>query len=158
MYICEECNREIKVKYGYNMNKILCQTCYTYYKNGGKIHELPQKGEIKYDDRGYPICHICGKAYKKLLAHVWQVHNITEKEYKKQFGLDLHNGISCQDTKEKLRKAVEKHYDKVVKENLIIKGQKTRFKVNHKGRTKDKVSLQTLKRLKQSNFIKKRID
>ena len=45
------------------------------------------------------------------------------------------------------------NYESVIKKNLIINGKTTRFSLGHKGRTKDKVSEQTLIRLKR-NFDK----
>ena len=45
--------------------------------------------EIAYSPDGKPICHICGKAYKKPLTHAWQIHGLTEKEYKKSLGWTL---------------------------------------------------------------------
>ncbi|MFW5962663.1 MAG: MucR family transcriptional regulator [bacterium] len=116
MSVCEDCGRETKRIYGMkSFKKRLCQTCYNYYQNGGEIHQLPAYAEVKYDDRGYPICHICGKAYKKILTHVWQFHDLSEKEYKKKFGLDKYKGIVAEFTKKKLQKSVKEHYELVVK-------------------------------------------
>ena len=126
-----------------------------YHKNGGKDNPLPQNGEIKLDDRDFPICHICGRAYKKLLTHVWQMHDMSEKEYKKKFELEVGNGILCQETKDKLQKAITENYDLVVKQNLLdnAKSQEHRFKDGSKGRTRDKVSLQTKNKL-YDNLVK----
>ena len=115
--------------------------------------DLPKYGEVKYDYRGYPICHICGKSFKKLLSHVWQKHGLTAYEYKKQFGLDTTKGIIYEGTRKKLQKSVSRHYNLVVIKNLIKGGEKTRFKEGSKGRTKDQVSEQTRKML--SDHIKK---
>ena len=81
---CSKCGRIIE------KNKCLggmCQACYYYFKNGGTENELPSKGVIKYDERGCVICHICGRAYKRLGSHVKESHNMTIFEYKEQFGL-----------------------------------------------------------------------
>jgi hypothetical protein len=51
------------------------------------------------------------------------------------------------ESKDKSRKAVFDNYDKVVSNNLIEKGSKSRFKVGSQGRTKDMVSAQTKKML-----------
>jgi hypothetical protein len=47
--------------------------------------------------------------------------------------------------------------EKCVTENLIKGGESTRYVPNHPGRTRDKVSAMTLKRLKQQSFIKEKL-
>ena len=151
---CKECGTTRKVKLFKRFNSCLCSNCYKYYKEH-PVNELPKKGEVAYDNQGRVICHICGRAFHKVLTHCKQRHGLTAYEYKKMFGLDVKKGLTSNYTKEKLRKSVQDNYDKVVSENLIKGGKKTRFINGSKGRTKDKVSLQTLKRLKQVSFVKK---
>ncbi len=110
-------------------------------------------GKVEYDINGNPICEICGKAYSRVLSHVRQVHDLSAKDYKLKFGLDLNKGICSKKSADKTRKQTMSNYESVIKNNLLIKGKKTQFKVGHNGRTKDKVSEQTLIRLK-SNFDK----
>lgn len=105
-------------------------------------------GKVEYDINGHPICHICGKGFKKVLSHVVQKHGITAYEYKRMFGLDTTKGIVCNETKVKLQEAVERHYHKVVTSNLLSNGASTRFKKGSEGRTIDMCSEQTLSRLK----------
>ncbi len=116
---------------------------------------LPKYGEIEYDYRGYPRCHICGKAFKKVLSHVTQKHGITAYEYKKQFGLDVTKGIMCEESRALARKRAYENYDVAIKKNLLQNGKKSRFKKESKGRTRDQVSAQTLARLR-GNFLKGR--
>lgn len=111
---------------------------------------LPKKGEIEYDKNGLPKCHICGKSFKKLMSHVWQKHNMLSYEYKKHFGLETTKSIMWKGSVELARKRNLENYDKVVTENLLKKGQDTRFKKGHKGRTKDQVSLRTERKLKEN--------
>ena len=110
---------------------------------------LPGPGEIMFDSDGKVICHICGKSFNKVLAHVWQKHGLSAKEYKIKFGLNATKGIVSESTREKCQK--------VVVNNLINKGAATRFTVGSEGRTKDKLSLQSykalVKRAKDTNFI-----
>ena len=62
---CSQCGKTITGrKYGG-----LCQGCYKYFKNGGKIHSIPAAGTIAYDDQGKVICHICGKSFVRLGSH-----------------------------------------------------------------------------------------
>jgi len=89
---------------------------------------------IKYDKNGLPTCELCGKSFSRLMAHVRQTHNMNARSYKKQFGLDISIGILSKESRLKSSKAVHKNYAKVVTENLIKKGKKTRYKDNHPGR------------------------
>lgn len=100
-------------------------------------------GVIEYNEDGQPKCEICGRYFTRVALHVRQKHEISEKEYKIQFGFDLKKGICSKESSEKSRIKALENYDKVIKENLIKNGEKSRFKKGGKGRTKDKVSEQT---------------
>lgn len=143
--ICKICNKDVNKRF---VNGI-CITCYGRLKENSKrpVYELPKKGEVKYAPDGLVICHICGRAYKKLMAHVWQTHGIYEKDYKREFGLNVSKGLICDETKERLQKSVERHYEKVVEKNLIKGGKKSRFRLGSIGRTRNKLSLQEYNRL-----------
>ena len=143
--VCKECEKEIEGK----VSRGMCITCYRQWhsNNKTKTYDLPQIGEVKYSPEGLVICHICGKAYKKLLSHVWQKHGIDEKEYKRTFGLNTSQGLICESTRKKLQDAVKKHYDTVVTNNIVKNGEKTRFYKGSEGRVKSKISVQELNRL-----------
>lgn len=104
-------------------------------------------GVIRYDSEGLPICEICGKSFNRVIAHARQKHNTSERDYKKQFGLDLKKGICSASSKQKSKQKVQDNWDKCVSGNLIKGGIDTRFKEGDKGRTKEQVSTQTLIRL-----------
>jgi hypothetical protein len=80
---------------------------------------------------------------------------MNEKEYKKMFGFDLGKGICSKESSMLSSNWNALYRSKVVEENLLKKGVKTRFEKGSKGRTKDKISPATMKRLKQQSFIKK---
>ena len=105
-------------------------------------------GTIEYSEDGKPKCEICGEYFSRVLNHARYKHFINEKEYKRQFGLDLYKGICSKDSAGKTRETTLRNYDKCVKVNLIIRGDKTRFSPGSKGRTKDKVSEQSRLKLK----------
>ena len=63
--VCESCG---EIYRGKTLGR-LCQSCQVYFNDGGVVHPLPEKGVIALDEKGYVICHICGKAYKKLGGH-----------------------------------------------------------------------------------------
>lgn len=106
-------------------------------------------GIIEYDDNGLPKCEICGKYFKRVLPHVRQKHDMSEKEYKLQFGFDLKKGICSKESSELSRQKTYDNYDKCISKNLIIGGLNTRYADGDEGRTKDKVSEQTRLRLKK---------
>lgn len=106
-------------------------------------------GIIEYDDDGKPICEICGKSFKRVIAHVRQKHNMNEREYKKEFGFDLKKGICSKESSELSRDRAIFNYDKVIRKNLVEGGKVSRFQKGDPGRTKDMVSEQTRIMLKE---------
>lgn len=110
-------------------------------------------GNIEYNDEGLPKCEICGKHFNRATSHVRQIHGLSSKEYKLQFGFDLIKGICSRESSERTRVKTMSNYDKVIAQNLISNGFNTRFKLGSKGRTREKVSEQTLRRLKENRFL-----
>ena len=84
-YICSFCGKPQSQNRVYPNG--LCQGCYKYFHSGGTINPLPNPGEIALDKRGFVVCHICGKAYKRLGSHIKESHGMTIAEYKEKFGL-----------------------------------------------------------------------
>ena len=122
--VCRECGKKITQSYSG-----LCQGCYHYFRNGGTINPIPDKGRIEYDVNGRVVCHICGRAYTRLGSHVKESHSMTIEEYKEEFGL-------C-----KRAKTTESSYSKIMSQHakinemdkqLIAVGRATRIK---KGQT-----------------------
>ena len=105
-------------------------------------------GIIEYNEDGLVKCEICSLYFKRPIVHVRQKHFLTEREYKIQFGFDLKKGICSKESSAISREKVLENYDRCIKNNLEIKGAKSRFKKGDPGRTKDQVSAQTKKRLK----------
>ena len=103
----------------------LCQSCYRYYRDGGVDNPLPALGKIEHDYRGYVICHICGRAYKRLGSHIKESHNMSIAEYKAQFEL-------CNNAKTTERNYSEHMHDLAYKydmpQRLQITGYPTRIK------------------------------
>ena len=104
-------------------------------------------GAVSHDVRGWPICHICGQSYRRLMAHVRQKHFMTAYEYKKMYGLNTTHGICSADSADLSRDAVIRHYDKVVAANLLENGKRTRITKGSKGRTRDQLCAQERNRL-----------
>lgn len=146
---CRLCDRTSN---GYRIIKskehgMLCDRCYQRERNNSITYDLPKYGEVALNPEGKPICHICGKAFDKILAHAWQVHDINAYDYKKEFGLDVQKGIMSEESTELASTRLHENYDVAVVENLLEKGKPTRFNKGHEGRTKDLVSEQTRRRL-----------
>ena len=109
-------------------------------------------GKIEYNDEGLPKCEICGKHFNRVTAHVRQIHGLSAREYKLQFGFDLIKGICSKESAERTRVKTMSNYDTVIADNLIKGGEETRFKKGSLGRTREKVSQQTLNRLRENRF------
>lgn len=83
MSVCRLCGKIIDRLYPGD----ICQGCYNYFRKGGTTNPIPNRGEIALDERGFVICHICGRAYKRLGSHIKESHSLTIAEYKETFGL-----------------------------------------------------------------------
>ncbi len=108
-------------------------------------------GVIEYNEEGMPKCEVCGKFFHRVLSHVRQKHQMNEKEYKANFGFDLHKGICSQESAARTREKTLENYDLCIAKNLIANGKKSRFSKGSAGRTRDKVSHQTRLKLKENS-------
>lgn len=108
-----------------------------------------RRGKINFTEDNKPICPYCGLAFDRLASHTRQKHNISAAEFKKKWGLDMKKGICSPESSEKTRIQTLMYGRRVIFENLLKKGSKTRFQIGSKGRTRDQVSLETLERLKE---------
>ena len=81
---CKKCGEDANERY---FHLGMCQRCYNYFRNGGTENIIPDKGRVEYDNRGCVICHICGRAYKRLGSHIKESHNMTIADYKESYGL-----------------------------------------------------------------------
>lgn len=124
-YKCSKCSKETKRLYPGET----CQGCYNYFRKGGTINGLPAPGEIVHDDRGYVVCHICGRAYKRLGSHLKESHNTTIAEYKEEFGL-CNNARTTEYTYSKHMRDLAFRYN--MPGRLQIAGFQTRIKVGDK--------------------------
>lgn len=129
--VCGKDETEVKRMIKSPKHGNICSVCYQRVNSSPKVFEKPPYGVIGYDPEGKPICHICGRSYKKLISHVIQQHHISQEEYKTQFGLDKSKGIMCEESTQIARQRNKEHYEKVVKENLLEKGKETRFEEGH---------------------------
>lgn len=107
-------------------------------------------GIIQYTSDGLPICEICGKGFHRVIAHVWRMHGLNQREYKVKFGFDLHKGICSDESALKSRLKTLENYDACIANNLHQGGQATKFKHGNTARSKDKISAQSLLKLQST--------
>ena len=114
-------------------------------------------GVIEYDQDGKPICEICKKSFNRVLSHVRQKHDMSEREYKLTFGFELTKGICSIESAERTRIKTLANYSRVIAKNLLKAGKRTRYVKGGHGRTKDMVQEETrlkmIKRLQGTTMI-----
>jgi len=84
-------------------------------------------GVQDFDSDGKPICPICGKSFKRLIAHTRQKHFISAKQYRLMFGFCKGTSFLSKESKELSRQMVFRNYH-IVENNLIKCGMKTRIR------------------------------
>lgn len=113
----------------------------------------PHYGEIIYDTNGLLVCHICGKGgFRALGHHVRQAHKDEVENmiaYKKLYGLDVKRGILIEETR--LVKARKTKANGTMSNLMGEHSIEHRFKKGDAGRTKDKISEQTKRRMANRN-------
>lgn len=112
----------------HNRTAPLCQSCYMYMrKHPEGRYSTPPKGVIAVANNGDIICHVCGYAYRTLDGHINQKHGMTHNGYCDKFKLYRSTKLCNKDYREFKSRLQQPYRDKVVNENLIIKGVATRF-------------------------------
>ena len=91
-------------------------------------------GVIEYDRLGRIKCEICQEYFDRVASHARQVHFISAREYKKEYGFDVKKGLTSKRSRDLSRQRVYMYYDLCIKQNLLDKGSKTRFSEGSAGR------------------------
>ena len=130
--LCKKCNKDSDERF---FHLGMCQSCYEYFRKGGTENPIPEHGIIEHDERGCVVCHICGRAYKKLGGHIRESHGMTISEYKEKFGL-CNNARTTERTYSEQMRMLAYKYD--MPERLRITGQKTRIKKGETDKRKEK--------------------
>lgn len=131
IYKCKFCNKEQKTP----LSKGYCVSCYQYFIMHkyeiwpkSKYGQIDTVLDIRSDQFGMCICHICGKAYTKLQQHIYYVHKMSKKEYCDKFGLNHNIQMTSTSYNSKMRDyALNYKMD----DQLRRTGLKTRFKKGH---------------------------
>lgn len=147
---CIHCGKQM-TDWDVRKYKNVCQACHNYFKNGGTVSPLPPHGQVMKDGRGYVICHICGRSYRRLGSHVKESHGMSIAEYKAEFGLCA----NARTTEDNYHAVMVKHaLDNNMDEQLNRTGFATRIKNGQKDKRLGKeVRLQ--ERLDRRNRIRK---
>jgi len=128
------CSEKCRV-YATNKRNQKYQTDWQRERNNLKA-SIPDKNKIQ--------CQICGRWYRQVGSHVTQVHGMTARKYREQFGFDVKRGQVSDDLRQLYKEQV---FENGTVNNLKA-GKKYRFKKGQKGVGVYTRSLQTLERLK----------
>lgn len=146
--ICAYCKNEFTPKpHAHNIKfcSVKCRNKNLYHERGGAEwqREYLSKKQEK-DGRPKVQCLICGKWYRQVGTHIVQVHKITAREYREQYGFDVKRGQLPEDYRKlKSITAVENGTAKNLKA-----GKKFWFKKGQAGVGRYERSEQTKERLK----------
>lgn len=121
--VCPECFKH------HHRTSPLCQECYVWHR----LHPdtpiiIPEHGTILYtEDEKEIYCWYCGKSYVKLIQHIAHAHNKSKQEVCEEQNLYHHTQLTGLEYRTKMRQYNNQYQNIVVKENLLNKGQHTRY-------------------------------
>lgn len=132
---CVTCGQSVYTEVGtrnWSRVKYCSETCRTKANNKKYAKQRAEwqrrrKDELAGYDPGKIMCLICGHYYTQVGTHIVQRHNMTAREYRKQYGYNLKRGQLPPDYRELKAKRVKDTWNKV-KDNLLVKGKASRFK------------------------------
>ena len=130
-----------------------CRNKRTYLKRGGAEAQRAYLDKRRaLDTREKIQCLVCGKYYRQVGSHIVQIHGITAREYREEYGFDVKKGQLPEDYRElKAEQAVERGGAK-----NLLHGKKFWFKKGQKGVGVYKRSKQTMERLKNMRQLYKK--
>ena len=76
-------------------------------------------------------CLVCDKYYRQVGSHITQKHNMTAREYREIYGLEVKRGLTKGSYRE--LKAEQARESGVIEPNLLEAGKATRFKKGQEG-------------------------
>ena len=123
--VCPECHKT------HYRTSALCQECYVWHR----LHPdtpiiIPKRGTILYtEDKKEIYCWYCGKTYTKLIQHIAHAHNKSKQVVCEEQDLYHHTQLTGLEYQTKMRQYNLDNADVVVKENLLNKGQHTRYRI-----------------------------
>jgi predicted transcriptional regulator len=143
---CKNCKKTIKA----NNKLFCCEACrkeFNAERDRERIRLWQRARNDKKAEKPSPQkvkCLICGKWYKQVGTHIVQVHKMTAREYREEYGFDVKKGQLAGAYKQLKR---DQAIENGTVENLK-KGKKYWFKKGQEGIGKYKRSDQTMERLR----------
>ena len=104
--------------------------------------------DIIRDDKSLFCCPFCGEWFRALAYHTRQKHGIKAKELRQMMGLKSNYQLITPDLKSRHKEIVKDNFDTHVKNNLINKGNKTRYLKGHEGHLKEFWSPEAIEEIK----------
>lgn len=147
---CLICKKEIIKKNNKCNNQKYCSIKCRYIKYRDRVNEW-QRNRLGQKADNQIQCLICGKWYRQVGTHIIQIHKITAREYREEYGFDVKRGQLPEDLRELKKKQV---FENGTVENLK-KGKINWFKKGQKGVGIYKRSEQTMERLKNLHKLRK---
>lgn len=115
-----------------------------YIKYGGAALQREYWQKKRANDGKPKIqCLLCGKWFRQVGSHMWQIHKMSAREYREMAGFDVKRGQLPDDLRQ--LKAEQVFENKTV--NNLKVGKKFWFKKGQEGVGKYKRSAQTMERL-----------
>ena len=122
--VCPECHKT------HYRTSPLCQECYVWHRSHPDTPIIiPKRGDVMYtDDKKEIYCWYCDKSYIKVIQHCYYSHHKSKQEVCEEQDLYHHTQLTGLSYREKMREYNNLYQDVVVKENLLNKGQHTRYR------------------------------
>lgn len=152
---CKFCGKKITEKKFRTFCSAVCRNRFNNRKQYAD-HGAEKQREYLYKKRledGAPRikCEICGRYYRQVGTHIVQVHKITARQYREEFGFDVKKGQLPEDLRQ-LKAEQSFEHGGVVN---LLKGKKYWFKKGDPKAGKYIRSEQTMQRLKNLHLFKK---
>ena len=143
---CEICGNPL----GYRMRRFCCKKCrtkaqsirYRDWRTDWQRKKRDKVAEAPSEDKKQ--CLICGKWYVQVCSHAYQVHGVTEDEYKLEFGFDKKRGVIPEwyrEVKRDTNKGIENL--KAGKKYWFVKGDKKAGRYERRPQTKERLKYLT---------------
>lgn len=137
---CKECRQPIDKTANKRLRSFCGAPCRNKY-HAARVNkplqaELQRKRQQRAASEPSPDkkkCALCGRWYRRVTFHVFQVHNLTAREYKQHIDAPLSRGILADERRQVLRDHANRHD---MGDQLKRVGKSTRYKKNDP-RTKD---------------------
>ncbi len=151
---CKQCKKQVIKKYPVNNKKYCSTKCSKKAHQDRSIKWLRQKKlkEASIESPDKMQCQICGLWYRKVGSHIRMSHNMTAREYRKEYGFDVKKGQLTAVVREPLRKNVFSNGTV----NNLKKGEPSRFKKGQAGVGIYERSAETMDRLKVLHTLTKK--